>query len=170
MAYSGKYRVKNKQKYTGDVSNVIYRSLWEKHVMKYLDMSNDVVKWGSEEVVIPYIWDIDQKWHRYFMDFCYTTRAGKTYLIEIKPDKQTKKPEFKGRKTKRYINESLDYVKNQNKWEAAKKLVEQKGWIFEIWTEHTLNSMGIMPKGSRPLKPMKRRINTKKRKPASKTK
>lgn len=170
MAYSGKFRPKNKQKYNGDHTKIVYRSLWEKHVMKYLDVSADVIKWSSEEVVIPYIWDIDQKWHRYYMDFSYTTKDGKTHLIEVKPDKQTRKPNYPGRKTKRYITESLEYVKNQNKWEAARNLVFERGWTFEIWTEKTLNSMGIMPKGSKPLKPLKRRINTKKKKTTGKSK
>ena len=37
MAYSGKFKVKNLNKYKGDFDNVIYRSLWEKHVFKWCD-------------------------------------------------------------------------------------------------------------------------------------
>jgi len=34
MAYRGKYRVKNPEKYEGDHTRVEYRSLWERQVFK----------------------------------------------------------------------------------------------------------------------------------------
>ena len=33
-----------------------------------------------------------------------------------------------------------------NKWEAAGKYAKKRNWAFEIWTEETLDAMGIMPK------------------------
>ena len=80
--------------------------------------------------------------HRYFIDVYFKTRAGKKYLIEIKPDRQTKPPTGT-RKTKRYIKEALTYVKNQCKWEAARDFAELNDCEFCIWTEHTLKGMGI---------------------------
>ena len=68
MAYSGKYRVKNIEKYRGDHTAVVYRSLWEKHAFKWCDNNTDVVEWSSEEVVIPYLYEVDKRPHRYFMD------------------------------------------------------------------------------------------------------
>lgn len=153
MAYSGKYRVKNKNKYQGDHSNVIYRSMWEKMVFKWCDMSSHVVKWSSEEVVVPYLFEADNKYHRYFVDVKFSTDQGKTYLVEIKPKKETVPPVKGARKTKRYIQEAYTYVKNQNKWDAAIKYAKDRGWIFEIWTEETLIQMGIMAK---PIKKMKK--------------
>ncbi len=54
MAYKGKYKVKNKEKYLGDPLDVIYRSLWERKVMVYLDESSRIIQWGSEEIIVPY--------------------------------------------------------------------------------------------------------------------
>jgi hypothetical protein len=152
MAYSGKYRVKNPAKYKGDYTNVIYRSLWEKYCFKWCDENSNVTEWSSEEVVIPYYYEVDKKYHRYFMDLKIMYH-GKTILVEIKPDRETKVPKFSGVKSKRYISESLTYVKNMNKWQAAKNYAEDRGWTFQIWTEDTLHSMGIKPKSTKPLKP-----------------
>ena len=68
MAYSGKFKVKNLNKYKGDFDNVIYRSLWEKHVFKWCDENPKVKSWSSEETIIPYYYEADKKYHRYFPD------------------------------------------------------------------------------------------------------
>jgi hypothetical protein len=34
--------------------------------------NTDVKEWSSEEVVIPYYYDVDKKYHRYFMDLRIT--------------------------------------------------------------------------------------------------
>jgi len=165
VAYSGKYIVKNKNKYNGDSSNVIFRSLWEKAVFKWCDESAQVVKWSSEEVVIPYLYEVDKRYHRYFMDLKVTFDNGKTILVEIKPEKETKPPAFNGKRTKRYLNEGMTYVKNMNKWSAAQNYAADRGWGFEIWTEKKLSDMGLLPKPQAkkpikkltPLKPLKRK-------------
>ena len=90
------------------------------------------------------------------MDLKITYENGKTMLVEIKPAAQTKPPKFTGRKTKRYINEGLTYVKNMNKWAAAQTFAADRGWGFEIWTEDTLHKMGIKPKSTKPLKPYRK--------------
>lgn len=156
--YSGKYTVKNKNKYRGDLKNVVYRSMWEKWVFKWCDENTSIKEWSSEEIIVPYYYEVDKRYHRYFVDVFIRFDNGKTLLVEIKPDKQTRPPESK-RKTKKYIKEGLEYVKNMNKWEAANKVAKDNGWTFEIWTEHTLRKMGIMPKENKPmpgkLKPLK---------------
>ena len=43
MAYRGRYTPQNPRKYTGDPSNVIYRSLWERKFMTYCDQRNSIV-------------------------------------------------------------------------------------------------------------------------------
>lgn len=157
MAYSGKFKVTNRQKYKGDPSNIVYRSMWEKHCFKWCDTSVDVAEWGSEEIVVPYYYDVDKKYHRYFVDLKIKMSNGTVYLIEIKPDKETRPPEGK-RKTRQYVSEGLTYIKNMNKWEAATSYAKDRGWKFEIWTENTLRNMGIMPKAQpgklKPLKPL----------------
>ena len=83
---------------------------------------------------------------------------GKTIIVEIKPDKETTPPK-RPDKSKRYINEAMTYVKNMNKWEAANSYAKDRGWEFQIWTEETLYSMGIMKKlkGLKPLKPYRKK-------------
>jgi hypothetical protein len=144
MAYSGKYVVKNTHKYKGDFTKVVYRSLWERNTFKWCDDNPKVLGWSSEEVVIPYYYDVDKKYHRYFMDLKIIT-AEKTILVEIKPEKETAPPTSE-RRTKRYINESLTYIKNMNKWEAAEDYCKDRGWEFQIWTEKTLQEMKLLSK------------------------
>lgn len=156
MAYSGKYKVKNYKKYMGDPTQVVYRSLWEKHAFKWCDDNPKIKRWGSEEVIIPYLYEVDKRYHRYFMDLVIEYADGKTVLVEIKPANQTTPPTG-SRRTKRFINEAMTYVKNQNKWEAASEYAKDRGWHFQIWTEKELSKMGILPKSTKPLKPFTRK-------------
>ena len=140
--YKGFFRPKNPQKYMGDPTNIIYRSRWELKLMMYLDDHRDVIKWGSEEVVIPYRSPIDGRVHRYFVDFVVTkiNKEGKreTSLIEVKPAAQTKPPERQTKKTKRYITEVMTWGVNEAKWKAAKEFCEDRGWTFHVFTEREL--------------------------------
>lgn len=158
MNYKGKYKPVNPQKYKGDVTNIIYRSMWERYCFHWLDHNPQIKEWSSEEVVIPYYYDVDKQYHRYFVDLKYTTVEGRTFIIEVKPLKETEPPK-RPDKSKRYITESLTYIKNQCKWKAAREYAADRNWTFDVWTEKTLTSMGIMPKQSdkplTPLKPMK---------------
>ena len=160
VLYQGKYRVSNPSKYKGDVDNIIYRSLWEAKCFGWCDKNPNVKSWSSEETVIPYYYDIDKKFHKYFIDLKIKMKDGKTILVEIKPKKETQppKPGKTGIKGRRYINESLTYVKNMNKWKAANSYAKDRGWQFQVWTEDTLEEMGIMQKWKKmkKLKPLKR--------------
>ena len=153
MAYSGRYRVKNINKYQGDPDKVTYRSSWEKACFIWCDANPNIKHWSSEEVVVPYKWDIDKRMHRYYVDLKIAFNDGKTILVEIKPNKETAPPK-RPDKSKRYIGEAMTYVKNMNKWEAANEYAKDRGWEFQIWTEETLHTMGIM-KTLKPLKPLK---------------
>ena len=144
MAYSGPYKVMNRHKYNGDPDKVVYRSMWEKYVFIWCDTNPKVKKWSSEEIVIPYYYDVDKKYHRYYPDIFIQTEE-KSMLIEIKPDKETKPPTGQ-RRTKRYINEGMTYIKNMNKWEAAEEYCKDRKWEFQIWTEDTLIEMGLLQK------------------------
>jgi hypothetical protein len=152
MAYSGRYTVKKPHKYRGDPTKVVYRSMWEKACFIWCERNKDVKYWSSEEVVIPYRWDVDKKMHRYFVDLKVTFTNNKTVLIEIKPAKETVPPK-RPDKSKRYINEAMTYVKNMNKWEAANNYCKDRGWEFQIWTEETLYEKNILKKLKR-LKPL----------------
>jgi hypothetical protein len=141
MSNKGRFRPKNPQKYKGDAANIIYRSTWEIKVMRYLDENPNIIWWGSEELPIPYLSPIDKKKHRYFPDFIAKIRKndGKvmTYIIEVKPEKQTKPPTQK-RKTKTFIQESMTYEVNKAKWYAAEEFCKDHGWQFLILTEKHL--------------------------------
>jgi|TARA_B100001093_G_scaffold492532_1_gene533750 hypothetical protein len=76
------------------------------------------------------------------MDVKMVTK-DKTYLIEIKPKKQTQPPKEPKRRTKRYINEVMTYIKNTSKWETAEAYCLDRGWEFQIWNEDTLRDLGI---------------------------
>jgi len=143
MSYKGKYKIKKPEKYAGDVSNVVFRSLWERNAFRWCEDNPKVKLWNSEGVVVPYKCTIDRKLHRYFVDLLIEMENKKIYLIEIKPKSQTKPPVKKSRKTKRYINEALTFSRNQDKWNAADKFAKHNGWEFQVWTEETLRNLGI---------------------------
>ena len=142
MAYKGKYKVKNRVKYKGDPTKIIYRSSWERNFMVYCDTNPNILQWASEEIVIPYRSPIDRKIHRYYPDFWIKVKKhdGKIrqMLIEIKPKKQTKPPVMNKNKKGRYLNEVKTWGVNQAKWEAAAAYCNIKDWTFKLITEHEL--------------------------------
>lgn len=141
MPYKSKFKPKNPQKYIGNPSNIICRSLWERTFCKYLDENQNIIRWSSEELEIPYISPIDNQIHRYYPDFIFETKKGsliETVVVEIKPEKQTKEP-TQGNKSKRtYLTEVVQYQINKSKWESANKFCEKNGWKFIILTENNL--------------------------------
>jgi len=143
MAYSGKYKIKNPQKYKGDPTCVVWRSLWERKYMKYLDTNENIIEWASEELALPYRSPLDNRIHRYFPDFFVKERCAdgkiKSYLVEIKPKKQTAPPIKPKRQTKGYLYEVMEYAKNQSKWEVAKEWCADRGYEFRVLTEDDLN-------------------------------
>lgn len=138
----GIFKPKNVKKYIGNTNNIVYRSGWEYRVMKYLDEKTSVVAWSSEEVVIPYVSPIDNRLHRYFVDFYVEVidKNGNTkkMLLEVKPKAQTQEPKRPKRNTKRYITEVMTWGVNQAKWQAAQEFCLDKGWEFKILTESEL--------------------------------
>jgi hypothetical protein len=141
MSYKGKYKPINPLKYIGNPTNIIYRSLWERKFMVFCDTNSNILKWSSEEIAIPYYFNIDKKMHKYYVDFIVQIRekdgSVKTYLVEIKPSKQTKQPEKK-KNTKKYIRELIEWEKNQCKWKSAIEYAKKKEWEFKIITENEL--------------------------------
>jgi len=143
MFHKRKYTPIFPEKYAGDPTNIIMRSSWETMFASWCDKNPSVVKWSSEETIIPYRCPTDNHIHRYFVDFKITVNTGKTYFVEVKPYKQTQLPEYPGKRTQRYLMESLTFMKNQAKWEAATNYAKDRGWEFKIITEHEL---GLTPK------------------------
>lgn len=139
MTYQGRFQPKNPSKYRGDPTNVIYRSGWELKLMMYLDNQPNVLQWSSEEIIIPYVSPIDNRIHRYYVDFYVKklTPGGKIeeMLIEVKPEAQMVEPKPKNTKTgkpsKQYIKEVYTWGVNSAKWAAAEKYCAERGWTFQ---------------------------------------
>jgi len=110
--------------------------------MNWLDTTESIIEWGSEEIVIPYRSPVDNRVHRYFPDFYVKVKQKddtiKVMILEIKPEKQTKPPEKKKRVTKQYINEVVTWGINESKWKAATEFCLDRGWIFKVLTEKDL--------------------------------
>lgn len=110
--------------------------------MRYCDLNENIIKWSSEEIIIPYKSPVDNKYHRYFPDFYikYRNTSGKVLesLIEIKPAKQVKGPTPQKSRSKKYITEVVEYAKNQAKWKAAEEYCKDRLWEFRILTEKDL--------------------------------
>ena len=137
-SYKGLYRPTNPKKYVGNTKQIVYRSLLERRFMRYCDLNEDIVYWASEELPVRYYSPLDKKYHRYFPDFVVKTVNDDKYMIEIKPSRQVGKPKQPKRKSKSYMRESFEYIKNQAKWEAAKVYCEDNGMQFKIITEKDL--------------------------------
>ena len=137
-SYKGLYKPTNPKKYVGNPNQIVYRSLLERRFMRYCDLNPDIEYWASEELPIRYYNPLDKKYHRYFPDFIIKTIKNDKFVIEIKPSRQTAKPKTPKKKTKSYMRESFEYIKNQAKWSAAKEYCEDNNMKFKIITEKEL--------------------------------
>lgn len=137
----GRFYPKNKNKYKGDIDNIIYRSSLELAYFNWCDINSSVKKWSSEEIVVPYKNVIDGKIHRYFVDLWLKIedRHGniKEYIAELKPYTYTT-PEHlytKSGKLTRSIRLKKQWLINQMKWKEANNFAKKKGMNFIILTE-----------------------------------
>ena len=138
------FKPSHPRKYKGDARNIICRSSWERRFCNWCDINESILEWGSEEFWIPYLSPIDNRTHRYFPDFIIKVKEStgviKTYVIEVKPKRQTKPPIKKKRVSKSYLYEMKTYSVNQAKWKAADELCKDRKIEFKIITE---NELGI---------------------------
>jgi len=143
MSYKGIFKPSNPKKYKGDPNNIVYRSLWERKMMVYCDLNENVMEWASEEFFVPYYDPTTKRVRRYFPDFFikYTDKEGKIRrsVIEVKPMRETVEPVVtKGKSRKTLITETTNYVRNQAKWKAAKEFCADRNLEFRIMTEKEL--------------------------------
>ena len=86
--------------------------------------------WANEAFSINYVSRLDNRIHEYFPDFIIENTNGKKALVETKPYAQTVKPS---------MNDSLwakeSWIKNIDKWRAAKEWAKQHDMDFIIVTE-----------------------------------
>lgn len=138
----GIFKPVHREKYIGS-SDPIYRSSYELKFFRWADNNTNILAWGSENVIIPYLSPLDGKVHRYFVDnfVIFKDRKGnkQKFLIEIKPSVQVAKPEnFKNKQRRTIIYEQRTWIKNQAKWKAAEEWAKKKGYKFLILTEKEL--------------------------------
>ncbi len=129
-------------KYKGDPNNIICRSSWERKFCQWCDRNRSIIYWASEEISIPYVSPKDNRVRRYYPDFLIKVQEKnniiKTYVVEVKPKKQTLPPKPRKRVTKSYIYECTTYAVNQAKWKAANEFCKDNRIEFKIVTEDEL--------------------------------
>lgn len=135
----GFYEVKNSEKYVGN-GKPRFRSGWEMTFMMFLDSNDNVLKWASEPVKIPYQNPITGKTTIYVPDFIVTYRGPqnttKAELIEIKPRNQSI-VEGKMKDSQKAV-----IAQNYAKWDAATKWAKQNGLTFRVLTEDQIFHQG----------------------------
>ena len=143
MCIRDRYRPSFPKKYKGNPNNIICRSSWERKFCAWCDLNENIVEWASEEFCIPYLSPLDGRVHRYFPDFLIKVKerngSTKTYVVEVKPKRQTKPPQRKSKKvTKSFINEAKTFEVNKAKWRAATEWCKDRRLEFKIITEDEL--------------------------------
>jgi hypothetical protein len=94
--------------------------------MNYLDHDPDVVSWGYESVVIPYVSNVRSgKVRRYLPDFL-VVRKDRRQLVEVKPSRKLKQ------------------VTVRKKLAAATLWCAEGGVELVVITEHDLVGMGLL--------------------------
>lgn len=149
----GKYNLVYPNKYLGDPTMIWWRSGWEYKLYFYLDNEPRVLKWNVEGITIPYEIEENGKWKtcRYHPD-CYAEiqkhdgTISKT-VIEIKPYNETIPPEQPKKETLKSL-ENYEYrmklfLRNLNKWKAAKIYCEKRGIEFFVMTEKFFEVLSV---------------------------
>jgi hypothetical protein len=133
----------NKKKYNGQYP-IIARSLLEKKMCRFLDLSPSILFWSSEPIAIKYINQWDNKQHIYYPDFVFII-DDKKVIVEVKPAKQLRRPKKPKKLTKKSIknyNTSLQmYITNVSKVNAARKYASDNGYKFILVTEKELKNI-----------------------------
>lgn len=105
-------------------------------VMKFLDSSTAVIKWGSEEIAIPYIKPTDNQVHKYYPDFVvvYRNKSGaiEKEILEVKPLKESLLANAKN------DHDKIAFAINLAKWNAAEAFAKRNGMKFRVLTEKTM--------------------------------
>lgn len=140
----GFFHPKNTEKFLGKTA--VYRSSLELKFFKWCDTNPNILEWGSENIVIPYISPMDGKIHRYYVDnfvHIMEENAKVKYLIEIKPEKFTKEPSRGKKSATTFLREKFLYSINSSKWDAAQKYCQKFGYKFLIITDKQLEHIRV---------------------------
>jgi len=136
QGYRARFIPRFPDKYVGDVQCIFARSRWEVRAMKWLDSRDQVKKWFSEEISIPYISPKDNCVHQYFPDFVALIEDNdgvmKKYLLEVKPKHEAREKDAKDDRAKDRL------LVNNAKWRAAQIFCELNDMVFLVLTEESL--------------------------------
>lgn len=142
------YKLRNPQKYLGDLNQLKYKSSWEEEAFKICDNNPYVLEWGYEIIEIMYAVPSNGKMmlKKYLPDLYVVvqTESGdvERRLIEIKPLKQTKRSKSRNPRIK--LQEDHVHMINRLKWDAAENWCIGRGIKFSVVTEREL--FGKQPK------------------------
>jgi len=146
--HKGRVQLRNPQKYMG-IGNPTYRSSWEEKVVHYLDLNQRVIRWGGENIIIPYHFALDKSpgnVHRYYTDFyCEVLDKEnniKKFILEVKPKSSLSAPVKPKNPTKKamknYLYQLSTYIKNKNKWDATEAYCKAHNITFKKITEQDI--------------------------------
>lgn len=143
--HRGYFKPRNPDKYVGDLNKIEYKSGLELTAFRLFDKHSSIIKWSVESVQIPY--RFRGKYHHYIVDIwaIMKLRDGsiEERLVEIKHSKEVKKPTYKKRKTKTYLENVERWERNMTKWDYAKQYAKGKNMKFMVLTEQKLNTMKV---------------------------
>lgn len=152
MALRARFIPRHPEKYVGDVDKIFARSSWEVTVMKKFDSHPDVLRWGSEEISIPYLSPADSRVHMYYPDFFmeYVDKHGVVHkeIVEVKPQHESEAAHAKSDRSKEAL------IINEAKWKSATLYCEQRGMLFRVITEKSIYHQGA-PKAPKVKAPKK---------------
>lgn len=109
---------------------IIYRSGLELQFIQFFEQNPKIKYWASEPFNIEYYSRLDGKQQNYYPDFIVETTGGRTLIVEIKPYDQTVKPDITDTQ---WAKEA--WIKNTDKWTAAKEFAHKRGMKFVILNE-----------------------------------
>jgi hypothetical protein len=143
----GYFNPKNPHKYAGPMP-IIYRSSWEYKFMIWCDINDKVLVWSSEPVEIKYWSRQGNKQRTYHPDFYFrilkVDGTTEDFLAEIKPKAQIQKPTIPTKLSKKALESykflAEQYVKNMDKYNAAKQYADERNWKFIVLTEDTIKN------------------------------
>ena len=140
----GRFIPRYPEKYVGDPNKIMFRSSWELNVLKFFDGRPDILKYSSEEIIIPYLSPEDNQVHRYFPDFFieYIDKNGNIFkeIVEVKPLHESDEKFAKHDRAKEAL------AVNNAKWKSASLYCQSRGMRFRVLTELSIFHQGAKKK------------------------
>jgi hypothetical protein len=152
----GLFKPKNIDKLlkANNAGGLYYRSGLELKFMVYLDINENIIRWNTELIKIPYVknvWDsklceMVKSDHSYYPDFYYELKKSdgsiSRVVAEVKPESDTIEPKLTSNPTTKQLS-NFEYAlkmysANLDKWKTCIEWCRIKGFQFIILTEKHL--------------------------------